>query len=40
MALAGNVLVKRASGVPIFSLVVWASLIPPLPSLLVTLGWL
>jgi O-acetylserine/cysteine efflux transporter len=32
----GNVLVKRASDVPIFPLVVWASLVPPLPSLLVS----
>jgi O-acetylserine/cysteine efflux transporter len=32
----GNVLVKRASNVPIFPLVVWASLVPPLPSLLVS----
>ena len=32
---AGNVLVKRAAGAPIFSLVVWASLVPPIPSLLV-----
>jgi O-acetylserine/cysteine efflux transporter len=32
----GNVLVKRATGVPIFPLVVWASLVPPLPALLVS----
>jgi O-acetylserine/cysteine efflux transporter len=32
----GNVLVKRAAGVPIFPLVVWASLVPPLPALLVS----
>jgi O-acetylserine/cysteine efflux transporter len=32
----GNVLVKRAASVPIFPLVVWASLVPPLPSLLVS----
>lgn len=32
----GNVLVKRRPGVPIFPLVVWASLVPPLPSLLVS----
>lgn len=31
----GNVLVKRAAGVPILPLVVWASLIPPVPSLIV-----
>ncbi|HEY6336044.1 MAG TPA: EamA family transporter [Alphaproteobacteria bacterium] len=29
----GNVLVKRARDTPIFSLVVWASLVPPLPAL-------
>ena len=33
----GNVLVKRTSpGVPIFSLIVWASVVPPLPSLAVS----
>ena len=33
----GNVLVKRTSpGVPIFSLIIWASLVPPLPSLIVS----
>ena len=32
----GNVLVKRTSGVPVFPLVVWASLVPPLPALLVS----
>lgn len=32
----GNVLVKRAAAVPIFPLVVWASLIPPVPSLIVS----
>ena len=32
---AGNVLVKRAAGAPIFPLVVWASLVPPVPSLIV-----
>lgn len=32
---AGNVLVKRTAGVPIFPLVVWASLVPPVPSLIV-----
>jgi O-acetylserine/cysteine efflux transporter len=32
----GNVLVKRASNVPTFPLVVWSSLIPPLPALLVS----
>ncbi|HVA35593.1 MAG TPA: EamA family transporter [Stellaceae bacterium] len=29
----GNVLVKRTAGVPIFPLLVWCSLVPPLPSL-------
>ena len=32
----GNVLVKRTSSVPVFPLVVWASLVPPLPALLVS----
>ena len=33
----GNVLVKRTSpGVPVFSLIVWASLVPPLPALAVS----
>lgn len=32
----GNVLVKRAAGVPMLPLVVWASLIPPLPALAVS----
>lgn len=32
---AGNVLVKRTAGVPIFPLVVWASLVPPVPSLVI-----
>lgn len=31
----GNVLLKQTAGVPIFPLVIWASLVPPLPSLLV-----
>lgn len=30
----GNVLVKRTAGVPMFPLMVWCSLIPPLPALL------
>jgi len=34
----GNVLVKRAVAVPVFPLVVWCSLVPPLPSL--ALSWL
>ena len=33
----GNVLVKRAAGVPVFPLVAWCSLVPPLPALLVSL---
>jgi O-acetylserine/cysteine efflux transporter len=28
----GNVLLKRLPGVPIFPIIVWASLVPPLPS--------
>lgn len=32
----GNVLVKRSGEVPILSLVVWASLVPPVPALLVS----
>ncbi|HYM68300.1 MAG TPA: EamA family transporter [bacterium] len=32
----GNVLVKRTVTVPMFPLVVWASLIPPLPALIVS----
>ncbi|HLW48666.1 MAG TPA: EamA family transporter [bacterium] len=32
----GNVLVKRTTGVPAFPLIVWASLIPPLPAALVS----
>jgi len=32
----GNVLVKRAAGVSILPLVVWCSLVPPLPALLVS----
>lgn len=36
----GNVLVKRAPGVPIFPLLVWASLVPPLPALAISaLDW-
>jgi O-acetylserine/cysteine efflux transporter len=30
----GNVLVKRAAGTPVFPLMVWCSLVPPLPALL------
>lgn len=32
----GNLLVKRASGVPVLSVVAWASLVPPLPALAVS----
>lgn len=34
----GNVLVKRQAKVPIFSLVVWCSLVPPLPALLLSIA--
>ena len=34
----GNVLVKRKSGVRVFPLVVWASLVPPLPAILLAGG--
>lgn len=33
----GNVLVKRAADVPVFPLVVWCSLVPPLPALSISL---
>jgi len=33
----GNVLIKRHSDVPVFPLVVWCSLVPPLPALVVSL---
>lgn len=32
----GNVLVKREANVPVFPLVVWCSLVPPLPAMLVS----
>ena len=35
----GNVLVKRLPDIPVFSLVSWASLVPPLPALLVSALW-
>jgi O-acetylserine/cysteine efflux transporter len=35
----GNVLVKHSAAVPIFPLVVWCSLVPPLPSLLLSAAW-
>src|SRR5262245_61482564 len=34
----GSVLVKRSASVPVFPLVVWASLVPPIPAILVS--WL
>jgi O-acetylserine/cysteine efflux transporter len=34
----GNVLVKRNADVPVFPLVVWASLVPPLPSIVLAGG--
>jgi len=34
----GNVLVKRRTDIPIFPLVVWCSLVPPLPALAVSLA--
>ena len=36
---AGNLLMKRARGVPMFQLVVWCSLIPPLPMLVLSALW-
>jgi len=35
----GNILVKRSAEVPVLSLVVWASLVPPLPALIVSGLW-
>jgi O-acetylserine/cysteine efflux transporter len=35
----GNLLMKRAQGVPMFQLVVWCSLIPPLPMLVLSAFW-
>jgi O-acetylserine/cysteine efflux transporter len=35
----GNILVKRSTEVPVLSLVVWASLVPPLPALIVSGLW-
>ena len=32
----GNVLLKRSPGVPIFPIIVWASLVPPLPALMLS----
>lgn len=34
----GNILVKRLPAVPVLSLVVWASLVPPLPALLISIA--
>jgi O-acetylserine/cysteine efflux transporter len=34
----GNILLKRAQGVPMFPLVVWCSLVPPIPMLLLSAG--
>src|SRR5215472_10639568 len=34
----GNVMVKRRTDIPIFPLVVWCSLVPPLPALAVSLA--
>ena len=35
----GNVLVKRTADVPVFPLVVWSSLIPPLPAMVVSAAY-
>jgi len=35
----GNLLLKRAQGVPMLSLVVWCSLVPPLPMLMLSAFW-
>jgi len=35
----GNLLLKRAHGVPMLNLVVWCSLVPPLPMLLLSALW-
>lgn len=35
----GNLLMKQARGVPMFPLVVWCSLVPPLPMLLLSALW-
>ena len=32
----GNILVRQAPGVPVFSLVVWSSLVPPVPAMIVS----
>lgn len=34
----GNVLVKRAPDVPVFPLVIWGSLVPPVPAMIVSLA--
>jgi len=35
----GNLLMKQVRGVPMFSLIVWCSLVPPLPMLLLSALW-
>lgn len=35
----GNLLMKQVRGVPMFSLIVWCSLVPPLPMLLLSMLW-
>ena len=35
----GNLLLKRVQGVPMFDLVVWCSLVPPIPMLLLSALW-
>ncbi len=35
----GNLLLKRVRGVPMFNLVVWCSLVPPIPMLLLSALW-
>lgn len=35
----GNLLLKRASGVPMLNLVVWCSLVPPIPMLMLSALW-
>ena len=35
----GNLLLKRARGIPMFPLIVWCSLVPPVPMLLLSAVW-
>ncbi len=35
----GNLLLKRAHGVPMFGLIAWASLVPPIPMLVLSAVW-